>query len=355
MSLHYVASIRALGTPDGYSTESPERYHCDYAKDAYRASNRVNYLTQMTKWLGRQDAIRNWSAYMAWARPPEDPPPEDPDESDVEDDDKAEYLTPEELSSIAASDIPTITSPVTLDVTYPRPALVLAQRARIPRKPVHWVSTGLGIDPDVFLSSINDFIKSSVPFSAFQLMVTRDHYLDFWTRARLIHPADSLPTLDASVTETLVCRAPKTSPTGRSSPGLFSTALLLVKDGAKGILRYRVVRIRAIFTLPDHVYGVLPQHLAYVEYFSPFPATPPRAKLKQYTVTPSLRTNGTRVTSVVPLKNIKLSCHLTPHFQRMEEDDWKDVDLVGTFTHFYLNDFSSHIMYGYMREWDGLD
>jgi hypothetical protein len=38
--MHYVTCIRALGLADGYNTESPERLHIDFAKEAYRASNK---------------------------------------------------------------------------------------------------------------------------------------------------------------------------------------------------------------------------------------------------------------------------------------------------------------------------
>ena len=38
--LHYVSSIHALGSADGYNTEYPECLHIDYAKDAYHASNK---------------------------------------------------------------------------------------------------------------------------------------------------------------------------------------------------------------------------------------------------------------------------------------------------------------------------
>ena len=33
--VHYVSSIRALGSANRYNTEYPERLHIDYAKDAY--------------------------------------------------------------------------------------------------------------------------------------------------------------------------------------------------------------------------------------------------------------------------------------------------------------------------------
>jgi hypothetical protein len=49
--MHYVASIKLHGSADGYNTESPERLHIDYAKNAFRASNRKDYIQQMTRWL----------------------------------------------------------------------------------------------------------------------------------------------------------------------------------------------------------------------------------------------------------------------------------------------------------------
>ncbi|KAL0952240.1 hypothetical protein HGRIS_006530 [Hohenbuehelia grisea] len=64
--VHYVASIKSRGTADGYNTESPERLHIDYAKNAYRASNRRNDTRQMTTWLNRQEAIAGFRSYVNW-------------------------------------------------------------------------------------------------------------------------------------------------------------------------------------------------------------------------------------------------------------------------------------------------
>jgi hypothetical protein len=55
--VHYLAAIQSRGSLDGYNTESPERLHIDYAKEAYRASNKKEYVRQMTVWLGRQEAV----------------------------------------------------------------------------------------------------------------------------------------------------------------------------------------------------------------------------------------------------------------------------------------------------------
>ncbi|KAJ2965808.1 hypothetical protein NUW54_g13993 [Trametes sanguinea] len=64
--VHYVEAIRRLGCLDGTNTESSERLHIDYAKKAYRASSRREYLTQMTTWLQRQEAVERRRAYLAW-------------------------------------------------------------------------------------------------------------------------------------------------------------------------------------------------------------------------------------------------------------------------------------------------
>lgn len=50
---HYRRSIEFFGTKDNYDTQYSERLHIDMAKDAYRATNRKDELTQMTKWLER--------------------------------------------------------------------------------------------------------------------------------------------------------------------------------------------------------------------------------------------------------------------------------------------------------------
>ena len=64
--LHYVNCIRSLGSADGYNTESPERLHIDIAKDAYRASNKRDYVEQMAVWLQRHEAMWLRESYLIW-------------------------------------------------------------------------------------------------------------------------------------------------------------------------------------------------------------------------------------------------------------------------------------------------
>ncbi|KAJ6453502.1 hypothetical protein C8R45DRAFT_765134, partial [Mycena sanguinolenta] len=63
---HYAPGIRLFSSAAGFNTEAPERLHIDYAKDAYRASNKKDYIAQMTVWLQRQEAIDRFMAYLAW-------------------------------------------------------------------------------------------------------------------------------------------------------------------------------------------------------------------------------------------------------------------------------------------------
>ncbi|KAJ6629824.1 hypothetical protein B0H10DRAFT_2172932 [Mycena sp. CBHHK59/15] len=52
-----------------------QRLHIDYAKNAYRASNRKDYIEQMTVWLQRQEAVARFSVYLEWAHPAALTPP----------------------------------------------------------------------------------------------------------------------------------------------------------------------------------------------------------------------------------------------------------------------------------------
>lgn len=61
--------IYSFGSADGYNTELPERLHIDFAKSAYLASNKRDFLEQMAIWLQRQEAIFLRSAYLTWCHP----------------------------------------------------------------------------------------------------------------------------------------------------------------------------------------------------------------------------------------------------------------------------------------------
>jgi hypothetical protein len=66
---HYVHMIRSHGTADGFNTKASERLHIDFAKHAYAASNRKDYIVQMKTWLARHEAIDIFTEYLRWSIP----------------------------------------------------------------------------------------------------------------------------------------------------------------------------------------------------------------------------------------------------------------------------------------------
>jgi hypothetical protein len=63
---HYSRAIKLFGTTDNYNTQTTERLHIDYAKEAYRASNTKDELPQMTSWLERKEKIVRHASFIAW-------------------------------------------------------------------------------------------------------------------------------------------------------------------------------------------------------------------------------------------------------------------------------------------------
>ena len=70
--LHYIDSIRWLGTTDNYNTEMFERLHIDFAKEGWRASNKRDHFPQMVKWLSRQEKVASFDFYRSWLEEVED-------------------------------------------------------------------------------------------------------------------------------------------------------------------------------------------------------------------------------------------------------------------------------------------
>ena len=63
---HYIPSIIDYGGCDGLSTEISERLHIDFAKLAYRASNKKDYVKQMIVWLTRREKVRWFQGFLHW-------------------------------------------------------------------------------------------------------------------------------------------------------------------------------------------------------------------------------------------------------------------------------------------------
>ncbi|KAJ3538664.1 hypothetical protein NM688_g6483 [Phlebia brevispora] len=65
-SKHWRQQVEYFGTVDNFNTEFTERLHIDFAKDAYRATNKKNEYPQMTLWLERKEKVLRHERYINW-------------------------------------------------------------------------------------------------------------------------------------------------------------------------------------------------------------------------------------------------------------------------------------------------
>ncbi|KAJ7710899.1 hypothetical protein B0H17DRAFT_914990 [Mycena rosella] len=223
---HYVSAIRSLGSADGYNTEAPECLHIDFAKKAYRSSNKRDYTSQMTVWLQRQEAFALRQSYLDW------------------------------LDHKLTSAFPSVTYSIPKAVSFPD--VTVAQLETI-----HGA-----ID---FLPAFAHFIQKYFPRCS--LDPSRHDRFAVYKQlsiqlARNCFISDKARTCRIRATPATLARA--------RSPGVpahFDTALVIEDPDqyrkSSGVQGLRVAQIRAIFMLPPQ-YGSYPHPLAYIEWFTPF-------------------------------------------------------------------------------------
>lgn len=90
---------------------------------------------------------------------------------------------------------------------------------------------------------------------------------------------------------------------------------------------------------PEHK----PEHLAYVEWFSPIPASPGPNHLL-YKVNRVLR-HGRRHASIIPVTSILRSVHLFPVFGQHTPQAWNSFSVLELCNAFYINPFSDRDNY----------
>lgn len=110
---------------------------------------------------------------------------------------------------------------------------------------------------------------------------------------------------------------------------------------------HRVAQIRVVFTISSEALAILfghrehpPQHLAYVEWFTPFKANPePNSKL--YKVARSLQ-GQYRVASIVPVTNVVQSVHMSPLPGAAIPRDWNSHNILDKCRSFLVNSFCDY-------------
>ncbi|KAI0262751.1 hypothetical protein BC834DRAFT_925131 [Gloeopeniophorella convolvens] len=318
--VHYPALILSHGSATGYNTESPERLHIDYAKKAYRASNKRGYVAQMARWLSRQEAVDLKSAYIQW-RSLADAPGDQPGQQAGGESDHGPAalpphacLPPRTLQMAVRSPFPRSTIRDLVD-KHGAVDIVPALRAFL-NYPAH-AHTGNG----PLEGSLFDLYKQ-LTFTQKSTRFTDGRDYTFHVRAVRGKPAEGL------------CEA---------NPGIFDTVLLIdpISDtglrhvhGMDGCLRPG--RVRALFVLPPEL-GECPVPLAYVELFTPLRARDPDSGMLQVARSSQ---NRRRRAVVVRVDEFFLPCHLVPKSTSANwSPGWDETNVLDHAPYFLLNTY----------------
>ncbi|KIK78447.1 hypothetical protein PAXRUDRAFT_325404 [Paxillus rubicundulus Ve08.2h10] len=335
---HYLHMIQQFGTTDNYNTEYTERLHIDLTKDAYRATNHKDEYSQMTLWLERREKMIWHSNYIRWRTSGTDPPQQSP-------------LSMEYLREFKMTKHPSAKA-VPLDhiihdygATHFRAALaryvvMLSQPDARTRQQVERAAAHIYLP----FTSVSVFYK--IKFNVVCTDGSKDN-----------------ATVD-SVHVRPECKDQR----GKNIPGRFDTVLVNTGDGGdRGVagesklifcsifsmqypIGYRVAQVRVVFTIPEQSHdqlvpprvNIIPQHLAYVEWFTPF-ATP-ELHHGMYKISRCFE-HGERLASIIPVKNIRRSVHLIPKFGRLVSREWTSSTVLEECNDFFVNPFTDRHAY----------
>ncbi|KAK6983973.1 hypothetical protein R3P38DRAFT_3456241 [Favolaschia claudopus] len=316
---HYVDLIKAFGSADGYNTESPERLHIDFAKKAYRASNRRDYVEQMALWLQRQEAVALRQTYLAWIDKQQSSEGNDSEnDSDFDSESDSEPTT-----SITAS-----TASITT-ISY-----------SIAKRPAAFGITVTQLHEQYgaidFLPALTDFMKNNFKSpSFFPRSIDR---FDLYSKITLRLPRNNFLSPKPLLTRVRTTPAVRRSGARKAdSPAIFDTVLVKLPSETRllpGIEGLRPARVRAIFNLPRQ-FGILDHPLVYVEWFTN-PRLDPTSGL--YTTRPSTRSTRCN-TAVISIEDIVSTCHLTGKCGRVIDRKWTCFNVLDSASAFNINPY----------------
>ena len=113
----------------------------------------------------------------------------------------------------------------------------------------------------------------------------------------------------------------------------------------------QIAQVRVVFKIPDNTIKLVfpsdditpPNHLAYIEWFTPMPATPDPVN-HMYKVQRMFH-DGVRRASIIPVDAILGSVHLFPHLSANTPREWDSSSILEHCQTFYINPFSNRNSY----------
>jgi hypothetical protein len=360
---HYLHMIRSHGTADGYNTEVSERLHIDFAKHAYTASNKKDYIAQMKTWLARRESIDTFFSYLCWAIPGygvANNTGSIDDGADMNALDPDNEGEPPDLTCPVEPTSPTLSPHDTAKVLYS-----VASRPPLPNTTIDTITNSFHA-PDFpyylwqFLKQRNllppnfdDINTSEVKVSVFKrlnLLIptlpevsTSGQPIRDVVRATAAVPGKGVKKGTPAIFDTVLAR--KESPpdgylewwstqggTQTSSRGSHTSPLILVSDLC-------TAQVRLLFNLPVE-YGSFSEPLAYVEWFKPLRTRDPHHGM--FKISRATRQHQ-RYRSIIPVSHIARSCHLIPVFGPEVRPEWNTNNVLEESKEFYLNHYLRHL------------
>ncbi|TBU22112.1 hypothetical protein BD311DRAFT_826016 [Dichomitus squalens] len=322
---HYRRSIELFGTTDNYDTQYSERLHIDFAKDAYRATNKKDELTQMTVWLELKEKILRHEKYIEW------------------------HL--KQLNLISTGTASSSADVLHKHIHMSRYASVKGYeygasyfRDTLARYVVKTTNPALTVQQVEY--------ESSRIFFQFQTLPVY-HKVKLW----IVDP-DGLAAPGTETRDVVYAPATRTTRRGTTLPGRFDTALIKVPIPASNEPRedlaqwLKVARVRIVFKIPErglqdlfpHIaHDKRPQHLAYVELFTDLDTKCIDHGL--YKISPASNGQGQRLAVIIPVEDIERSCHLIPHFGPVAPREGTSHNVLDKCTTLYLNSFADRNTY----------
>ncbi|KAJ7429835.1 hypothetical protein B0H11DRAFT_1894852 [Mycena galericulata] len=338
---HYTPMIRLFGSADGFNTEAPERLHIDYAKAGYRASNKKDYIAQMTLWLQRQEAVDRFTAYLAWCKDslklkpystiPPLPPPVTSDPADI-------------TRTVSPSLTPALAAPVPSQVTY---QIAKTHPTDLRNIPVSFITAETNINAQQFLPAVATFLRKHGSHFTPQSF---DRF-DLFKRITITLP--SIPQVSDLKRRNIVRASPPVAAVAgtRNHGERAYQDFALVRTGEANAVTIgtaleglRVAQVRVLFKFPAYYPAPFntSKPLAYIEWFTPF--SRPEAGSDLFVVRRSTRQHRPYA-ELIDLDRIARNCFLVPRSEAGTTDRrWTTEAVTDLCQAFYFNPhLDSHI------------
>ncbi|KAJ7588269.1 hypothetical protein C8J56DRAFT_1004496 [Mycena floridula] len=289
--VHYVCSIMLFGTTDNFNME--------YTGHAYHATNRKDEYSQMTLWLERREKVNHHEKYIQWHLDG--------------------CLYPKKRDWVP----PSLDLDRRLQLTKLRSGIVTVDRVMIDYGAQLFYAA---LARFVTLFNEPDISQNNLDTTILQLHISFVK-VPVWHIIKYLH--EDPVTGVISTADSVHVQPSRQDKRSKLIPGRFDTALINDGHGGEtGITGYRIGQVRVMFSIPKKALPVLfhpgtrpPQHLAYIEWFSPFPERPGAHHLL-YKVSRSRAAGGGHLSSIVPVANIHRSAHLLPKFGPVAPVEW---------------------------------